>query len=86
MSSARTRKKAVTEMNFPETKYSWICLKRGMSPAQVEVPWHEACPETKSAVVGDPSKATVQKGEAFVETAAERIAEFVKEFRNFHRR
>lgn len=77
--------KAVTEMNFPETKYSWICLKRGLSPAQIEIPWHEACPETKSAVVGDPNKATTEKGKKLVETAVDRIAEFVNEFKDFHR-
>jgi creatinine amidohydrolase len=78
--------KAVTEMNFPETKYSWIDIRKGRAPVHLEIPWIEACPETKSAVVGDPSKATVDKGRIVVERAAERIAEFVAEFRNYHRK
>ena len=69
--------KAKKEIGFQKSRYiHWDLLDK---PPVTFMEWWSRF--SKSGVVGDPTLATREKGEKLVETAANELAEFIKEFR-----
>jgi creatinine amidohydrolase len=70
--------KAVKEMSFHETKYTFFDLVE-RPPVVIRSHWDK---NSKSGVVGDSTLATREKGEELVNAAVEGLAEFLRLFKN----
>ena len=68
--------KAVKEFGFHETKYTWIDVKT--PPVYIRTKFAN---NTRSGVIGDPTLATREKGERIITALIERLAEFLRLFR-----
>ncbi len=71
--------KAVAEMNHRPTKNYWTDLIAGDGPLMMMEPWSAL---SESGVMGDPSKATPEKGRRFFEAAVNGIVELIGEMRD----
>lgn len=70
--------KAVKEMNFCETKYTFFDLLE-VPPVVIRTHWDK---NSKSGVIGDPTLATREKGEKLVNAAIEGLIEFLRLFKS----
>ncbi|MGQ9631365.1 MAG: creatininase family protein [bacterium] len=69
--------KAVREIGFQETPFTFFDLLE-QPPVRLRTSFSK---NTKSGVIGDPTLATKEKGERLVEAAVERLAEFLRLFK-----
>lgn len=69
--------KAVKEFGFYQTKYTWFDLLE-MPPVYIRTNFDN---NTKSGVIGDPTLATREKGEKIVKELIERLADFLRLFK-----
>lgn len=69
--------KAVDEISFKRTKYTWIDISKD-PPVYIRTNFDKY---TKSGVIGNAKLATKQKGEVFINKAIERLSEFLRWFR-----
>jgi len=69
--------RAEKDINFEESKYIWWDLQQP-SPVTYQE-WFSRY--SKTGIVGDPTKATAEKGRRFVDAVVERLADFGREFR-----
>lgn len=69
--------KAARDMNFQRSEFIFWDLEGG-SPVYFQE-WFSRY--SKTGVVGDPTKATAEKGKRFVEAVAERLTALIREFR-----
>ena len=70
--------KAVHELSHRPTKNYWTDLVGGDGPLVMMEPWSAL---TDSGVMGDPTKATAEKGRALLDAAANGIVELIDEMR-----
>lgn len=70
--------KAVHELSHRPTKNYWTDLIAGDGPLVMMEPWSAL---TESGVMGDPTKATAEKGRVLLEAAADGIVELIDELR-----
>lgn len=70
--------KAVHELSYRPTKNYWTDLIAGDGPLVMMEPWSSL---TESGVMGDPTKATAEKGRTLLEAAAGGIVELIDELR-----
>ncbi|HTU80651.1 MAG TPA: creatininase family protein [Candidatus Acidoferrales bacterium] len=70
--------KAVAELSHRPTKNYWTDLIAGDGPLVMMEPWSAL---TQTGVMGDPTKATAEKGRRLLEAAADGIVELVDEMR-----
>ena len=72
--------KAVREVKLPASKHYWRGWIRGKgaSPLRMMDQWSRI---TASGVIGDATVATVEKGEALYQAAAEELAGLIRAFR-----
>jgi creatinine amidohydrolase len=70
--------KAVHELSHRPTKNYWTDLVGGDGPLAMMEPWSVL---SESGVMGDPTKATAQKGQALLNAAANGIVELIDELR-----
>ena len=70
--------KAVRELSHRPTKNYWTDLVAGDGPLAMMEPWSTL---TQTGVMGDPTKATAEKGRRLLEAAANGIVELIDELR-----
>jgi creatinine amidohydrolase len=70
--------KAVHELSHRPSKNYWTDLIGGDGPLTMMEPWSAL---SESGVMGDPTKATAEKGRALLEAAANGIVELIDEMR-----
>ena len=68
--------KAVHELSYRPTKNYWTDLIAGDGPLAMMEHWSQL---SESGVMGDPTKATAEKGKLLLEAAANGIVELVDE-------
>ena len=71
--------KAEADMSFPAARFYWI---DGQSASPVNLVDYYSR-NTRFGVVGEPQKATAEKGQAWFEAAVSNLVKFVREFRTF---
>jgi creatinine amidohydrolase len=70
--------KAVHELSYRPTKNYWTDLIAGDGPLVMMEPWSAL---TESGVMGDPTKATAEKGRVLLDAAAAGVVELIDEMR-----
>jgi creatinine amidohydrolase len=70
--------KAVHELSYRPTKNYWTDLIAGDGPLVMMEPWSAL---TESGVMGDPTKATAEKGRVLLDAAAAGVVELIDELR-----
>lgn len=70
--------KAVHELSYRPTKNYWTDLIAGDGPLVMMEPWSAL---TESGVMGDPTKASAEKGRLLLDAAADGIVELIDELR-----
>jgi len=70
--------KARKEMSFPKSRFSWLDI---VTPPRISIP-REFTQHTQSGVIGDPERATAEKGRQLFEAAVKEVAEFLRWFRH----
>ena len=71
--------KAVHELSYEPTKNYWTDLVAGDGPLMMMEHWSAL---SQSGVMGDPTKATAEKGEKLLAAAAKGLVELIDELRN----
>ena len=73
--------KAVAEVKLPDGRFYWRGWVRGKgsAPLQMMDHWSRI---SETGVIGDPTLATAEKGERFLNAAAANLAELIREFRS----
>ncbi len=74
--------RAVKDISFPKSEYFWFDLASGgrttHPPATMMEYWSTL---SKTGVIGDPTKATVEKGNAFLKAAVKGLIELVRDLK-----
>ena len=74
--------KAKIDMNLPKSKYTWQDLLEA-SPLNLMDHWSRF---SKTGVVGDPTVASVDKGEKVFDACMERIVDLIRDFKTLKRK